>query len=127
MIRRPPRSTRTDTLFPYTTLFRSPEPGRVGVEIKEQKREESRQIGARGQCKRRREQGESEFLLVRPHADSSPVVPAAPVTSSRPGPLRRRRACRGGGTCPSTSLSHHHHGPPRHSAGPRRAPATAVG
>src|SRR3546814_8756864 len=35
MIRRPPRSTRTDTLFPYTTLFRSPEdladdPGRRG-------------------------------------------------------------------------------------------------
>src|SRR3546814_959293 len=24
MLRRPPRSTRTDTLFPYTTLFRSP-------------------------------------------------------------------------------------------------------
>src|SRR3546814_11691363 len=41
MIRRPPRSTRTDTLFPYTTLFRSREsifrghrtslPFRVGV------------------------------------------------------------------------------------------------
>src|SRR3546814_1461375 len=40
MIRRPPRSTRTDTLFPYTTLYRSsrerdrpppraPEPGRA--------------------------------------------------------------------------------------------------
>src|SRR3546814_6373708 len=28
MIRRPPRSTRTDTLFPYTTLFRSPPPTR---------------------------------------------------------------------------------------------------
>src|SRR3546814_1051902 len=28
MIRRPPRSTRTDTLFPYTTLFRSRTPGR---------------------------------------------------------------------------------------------------
>src|SRR3546814_2593513 len=27
MIRRPPRSTRTDTLFPYTTLFRSPVSG----------------------------------------------------------------------------------------------------
>src|SRR3546814_7957293 len=27
MIRRPPRSTRTDTLFPYTTLFRSPNSG----------------------------------------------------------------------------------------------------
>src|SRR3546814_3659655 len=26
MIRRPPRSTRTDTLFPYTTLFRSARP-----------------------------------------------------------------------------------------------------
>src|SRR3546814_4424944 len=26
MIRRPPRSTRTDTLFPYTTLFRSRRP-----------------------------------------------------------------------------------------------------
>src|SRR3546814_16296918 len=26
MIRRPPISTRTDTLFPYTALFRSPEP-----------------------------------------------------------------------------------------------------
>src|SRR3546814_222048 len=41
MIRRPPRSTRTDTLFPYTTLFRSgiggvvaevPEAGLVDVE-----------------------------------------------------------------------------------------------
>src|SRR3546814_4828273 len=29
MIRRPPRSTRTDTLFPYTTLFRSPRPRRA--------------------------------------------------------------------------------------------------
>src|SRR3546814_1887857 len=28
MIRRPPRSTRTDTLFPYTTLFRSGQSGR---------------------------------------------------------------------------------------------------
>src|SRR3546814_6588884 len=30
MIRRPPRSTRTDTLFPYTTLFRS---ARVGLPV----------------------------------------------------------------------------------------------
>src|SRR3546814_19692772 len=29
MIRRPPRSTRTDTLFPYTTLFRSDERDRL--------------------------------------------------------------------------------------------------
>src|SRR3546814_15087813 len=33
MLRRPPRSTRTDTFFPYTTLFRSPgqRPRRRGV------------------------------------------------------------------------------------------------
>src|SRR3546814_1370205 len=31
MIRRPPRSTRTDTLFPYTTLFRSPDEAGVRV------------------------------------------------------------------------------------------------
>src|SRR3546814_5562487 len=30
MIRRPPRSTRTDTLFPYTTLFRSTSPDGIG-------------------------------------------------------------------------------------------------
>src|SRR3546814_18491417 len=29
MIRRPPRSTRTDTLFPYTTLFRSFDRGTI--------------------------------------------------------------------------------------------------
>src|SRR3546814_7877053 len=42
-IRRPPRSTRTDTLFPYTTLFRS----RRG-------REEGRPRGGRGPGRRRR-------------------------------------------------------------------------
>src|SRR3546814_20620842 len=39
MIRRPPRSTRTDTLFPYTTLFRSQESAGGGrVEVAEQAR-----------------------------------------------------------------------------------------
>src|SRR3546814_5185790 len=36
MIRRPPRSTRTDTLFPYTTLFRSrllPEGRKFGAAV----------------------------------------------------------------------------------------------
>src|SRR3546814_9948448 len=38
MVRRPPRSTRTDTLFPYTTLFRSsaelgPGQGSIGIAI----------------------------------------------------------------------------------------------
>src|SRR3546814_5416642 len=37
MIRRPPRSTRTDTLFPYTTLFRSLVPGekRLAVHVED--------------------------------------------------------------------------------------------
>src|SRR3546814_945417 len=33
MILRPPRSTRTDTLFPYTTLFRSPGHARGGAGV----------------------------------------------------------------------------------------------
>src|SRR3546814_11676169 len=33
MIRRPPRSTRTDTLFPYTTLFRSRDHGRGRADL----------------------------------------------------------------------------------------------
>src|SRR3546814_13762772 len=32
MIRRPPRSTRTDTLFPYTTLFRSSRPSIIRMQ-----------------------------------------------------------------------------------------------
>src|SRR3546814_18490483 len=33
MIRRPPRSTRTDTLLPYTTLFRSPGGGTYATDL----------------------------------------------------------------------------------------------
>src|SRR3546814_10440210 len=35
MIRQPPRSTRTDTLFPYTTLFRSVAEGPVTLKVRE--------------------------------------------------------------------------------------------
>src|SRR3546814_2851713 len=42
MIRRPPRSTRTDTLFPYTTLFRSPV-----TEQRHQDRKADRRLGCR--------------------------------------------------------------------------------
>src|SRR3546814_1165753 len=38
MIRRPPRSTRTDTLFPYTTLFRSSPRIKSGVTRREKSR-----------------------------------------------------------------------------------------
>src|SRR3546814_14320766 len=43
MIRRPPRSTRTDTLFPYTTLFRSGE-----EQTKRSLRRDGARRGARG-------------------------------------------------------------------------------
>src|SRR3546814_4470132 len=46
MIRRPPRPTRTDTLFPYTTLFRSPQ-------LEELRREPAR--AARPPHRRRRD------------------------------------------------------------------------
>src|SRR3546814_13756454 len=38
MIRRPPRSTRTDTLFPYTTLFRSPRPSMLARKVRARSR-----------------------------------------------------------------------------------------
>src|SRR3546814_17522329 len=46
MIRRPPRSTRTDTLFPYTTLFRSL---RQLAEVRDLRTDEQRRraVGAR--------------------------------------------------------------------------------
>src|SRR3546814_12699011 len=47
MIRRPPRSTRTDTLFPYTTLFRSPHTRPVYAVI-ESLRDRSIAVHARG-------------------------------------------------------------------------------
>src|SRR3546814_15005841 len=42
MVRRRPRPTRTDTLFPYTTVFRSPDdraPVRLAVSLQWQKRQ----------------------------------------------------------------------------------------
>src|SRR3546814_13843968 len=53
MLRRPPRSTRTDTLFPYTTLFRSArieiEEARPPVAIAKAKQGQCLALEARGQ------------------------------------------------------------------------------
>src|SRR3546814_15841967 len=51
MIRRPPRSTRTDTLFPYTTLFRSLPPGRLELFA------DVAALGREGQRRQRAEHG----------------------------------------------------------------------
>src|SRR3546814_1857178 len=68
MIRRPPRSTRTDTLFPYTTLFRSVDAGiadgaqRDGCEGQQAVAQaaESRRGAALGAEHRRADVGEQE-------------------------------------------------------------------
>src|SRR3546814_4264468 len=49
MIRLPPRSTRTDTLFPYTTLFRSGTCARSRVLVASE-RQEDRQVKLRECC-----------------------------------------------------------------------------
>src|SRR3546814_8682322 len=46
MIRRPPRSTRTDTLFPYTTLFRS-----VGAAENDEHRPPVARLDQRAACR----------------------------------------------------------------------------
>src|SRR3546814_1093815 len=49
MIRRPPRSTRTDTLFPYTTLFRSDQDAEIHhprSSDRQQRPQEGRGLGA---------------------------------------------------------------------------------
>src|SRR3546814_1113958 len=70
MIRRPPRSTRTDTLFPYTTLFRSTAP-------LHQLLKESGQFG--------RKSGRGFFEY---GADGKAVVPSPDTPSSTPPAAR---------------------------------------
>src|SRR3546814_5673108 len=55
MIRRPPRATRTDTLLPYTTLFRSPgaQPRRPDSDRHRVLRREARWIGSQTLDERR--------------------------------------------------------------------------
>src|SRR3546814_4971203 len=69
MIRRPPRSTRTDTLFPYTTLFRSG----LATEHRHARTRQSLPTGRR----RRRRTGEVPHLSRQPvRPASGPLVPA---------------------------------------------------
>src|SRR3546814_6554573 len=70
MIRRPPRSTRTDTLFPYTTLFRSEAHGRLASghrdDLQLQQHHEGRDLSCHsrrrpGRRRRRSEEHTSEL------------------------------------------------------------------
>src|SRR3546814_12055406 len=62
MIRRPPRSTRTDTLFPYTTLFRSCRLRSVGFEPLDFAPPPSRDATLCGLPTRYRGRGEAERI-----------------------------------------------------------------
>src|SRR3546814_7455759 len=96
MIRRQPRSTRTDTLFPYTTLFRSSDQlAAVGGRERERPAEE-RQAGCSGP-------------IVQPPA---PALVGAVDLDPAGAPLRRRHRRLVGARYPSRGL-------------PRRADALA--
>src|SRR3546814_10063083 len=109
MIRRPPRSTRTDTLFPYTTLFRSAAADRQAwiddeardimrgdagaarfleeIENGEHHAEAARLIGGRQEAGRRRA-GPIAEPPIEPH--SRPVAQADQRIAQ--GPVRKRDA-----------------------------------
>src|SRR3546814_1889077 len=61
MIRRPPRSTRTDTLFPYTTLFRSPPCGNRSLRNLRRRRSKNNRGGSPRLCLERSEEHTSEL------------------------------------------------------------------
>src|SRR3546814_4272515 len=77
MIRRPPRSTRTDTLFPYTTLFRSPGEGiTVGYLAQEPELDPAKTVkenvmdGVRGVADMMERFNEISTLMADPPADA---------------------------------------------------------
>src|SRR3546814_3484221 len=98
MIRRPPRSTRTDTLFPYTTLFRSgADPAAGAVHPDRSLRQRLRQgsdravearmvaIGPdRDEARRRRAEVGDRFALL-----SDAALPRILAAHARQGAVRR--------------------------------------
>src|SRR3546814_15316114 len=80
MIRRPPRSTRTDTLFPYTTLFRSHQPHADHEQRREQEEEEGgRRDHRQKDAPRNHDHGAQE----RGHSANSPMASARASSSTR--------------------------------------------
>src|SRR3546814_17143443 len=93
MIRRPPRSTRTDTLFPYTTLFRSRERALV---ILHDRAVDRTPDGARHRHHERPEfdlQPDALFLERAPRAVEAVIVAAVverqPINVDQVGPVHR--------------------------------------
>src|SRR3546814_9526925 len=93
MIRRPPRSTRTDTLCPYTTLFRSRRPAAEAQEGDRRGQHGARAAPVRGRDgapaldRRRQLQPELPQALDAPDAEERPD----PGVAAHPGSLARAR------------------------------------
>src|SRR3546814_14685248 len=91
MIRRPPRSTRTDTLFPYTTLFRSFELGKhilsFGPQTKSLVARDTHKLN-HGGCRNSASFGDDRLnqrltaLLARPHRDQRRSINDSPRNPS---------------------------------------------
>src|SRR3546814_7485724 len=115
MLRRPPRSTRTDTLFPYTTLFRSVV---VGVRLLAALRH--RIGGGVGLRAGRGDRARDGALVAAPHRHlqavddrlaiisdgvglagriARPLLPHPPAPRAQPSPFPQRRL-----TCPGDGL-----------------------
>src|SRR3546814_12780566 len=79
MIRRPPRSTRTDTLFPYTTLFRSEIRHEARCSTSHPCPRGSHSLGSGERCERREAASvqRSAKATCQTLWDRSPVDPAA--------------------------------------------------
>src|SRR3546814_7664458 len=93
MIRRPPRSTRTDTLFPYTTLFRScsRRDYRTGDELSNARAREE------GGVRLLQDEAERRTRCVRPGDDRARLRGAcASRPDRRRGVRDRRPPCRSG-------------------------------
>src|SRR3546814_4282610 len=80
MIRRPPRSTRTDTLFPYTTLFRSHQPHADHEQRREQEEEEG---GRRDHRQKVAPRNHDHGAQERGHSANSPMA-SARASASKP-------------------------------------------
>src|SRR3546814_16298809 len=101
MIRRPPRSTRTDTLFPYTTLFRSDQP--VPAELDHQGQQPDDAEGHMQPVRPdQREEGGQEGAALRRRADVDQMLELIELDREEGGAEQRgyrkpeigRAACR---------------------------------
>src|SRR3546814_17360225 len=92
MIRRPPRSTRTDTLFPYTTLFRFAR--NRARPFHDHPRGDPARIGRAARFRRRARQNRAAGFLTRAtrgerFGSTLNAAPAPPISASQRSATRR--------------------------------------